>query len=317
MTFAADTPRRLVVVGGILVDLVLGVDVVPETGGDVLAREATVSVGGAFNVVSAAARQEMPVAFLGRVGTGRFGLQALGALRDEAVEVMLAATTDADTGFCVVLVDATGERTMVTTMGVEARLREEDLAAVTLAAGDLVYVSGYDLAYPHGPRLVKWLVGISAGVALLFDPGPLVGDLSPELLNEVLVASRWLSLNQREAQVLTGTADASAAAQVLLRDRRSLHGVVVRSGAEGCTVAVRGGSPEQVPGFPASVADTTGAGDAHVGAFAAALSRGCTAVEACRWANAAASVVVARWGAATAPGRAQTQRLLDEKPADD
>ncbi len=65
-----------------------------------------------------------------------------------------------------------------------------------------------------------------------------------------------------------------------------------------------------VPAFPTDVVDTTGAGDTHVGAFAAALARGLAPAEACRWANAAASAVVARWGAATAPGLEETAQRV-------
>jgi sugar/nucleoside kinase (ribokinase family) len=66
-----------------------------------------------------------------------------------------------------------------------------------------------------------------------------------------------------------------------------------------------------VPGFAAEVVDTTGAGDTHVGAFVAALARGVGPVEACRWANAAASVVVASRGQASPPRLAELQSLLD------
>ena len=75
-------------------------------------------------------------------------------------------------------------------------------------------------------------------------------------------------------------------------------------------VLVRGGEPVGVSAFAAEVVDTTGAGDTHVGAFIAALSRGLDPVEACRWGNAAASVVVASRGQASPPRLAELHALI-------
>ena len=46
------------------------------------------------------------------------------------------------------------------------------------------------------------------------------------------------------------------------------------AGADGCLVLVPGGEPVHVPGFPVETVDSNGAGDAHVGAFLAALAAG-------------------------------------------
>jgi sugar/nucleoside kinase (ribokinase family) len=54
----------------------------------------------------------------------------------------------------------------------------------------------------------------------------------------------------------------------------------------------------------------SGAGDTHVGAFIAALARGLDPVEACRWGNAAASVVVASRGQPSPPRLAELRALI-------
>jgi sugar/nucleoside kinase (ribokinase family) len=85
---------------------------------------------------------------------------------------------------------------------------------------------------------------------------------------------------------------------------------VIRTGADGCVVLERGGEAVHVPGFEAAAVDTTGAGDTHVGAFVAALARGLDPVEACRWANAAAAVVVASRGQASPPTLEELRAIL-------
>ena len=86
--------------------------------------------------------------------------------------------------------------------------------------------------------------------------------------------------------------------------------MVVRAGADGCVVVERGGEPVAVPAFPAVAVDTTGAGDTHVGAFIAALARGLDPVEACRWANAAAAVVVSTRGQVSPPRLEELRAIL-------
>jgi ribokinase len=73
--------------------------------------------------------------------------------------------------------------------------------------------------------------------------------------------------------------------------------VVVKLGADGALVHDRRtGATTTVPATPATVVDTTGAGDAYCGAFLAALVRGEAPVEAARWASAAASFAVEAFG---------------------
>jgi len=296
---------RLVHIGSVLVDIGLSVQRPPARGEDMLATSATMAVAGGYNILSAALRQGMPAAYGGKIGSGQFGAMAAETLAAEGIELLLAPTQDGDTGFCVVMVDATGERTMVTTMGVEAYMTPEDLASITLRDDDFVYLSGYDLAYPHGPAVAGWLRRTITDHELVFDPGPLVADIPPDLLSSALERATWISLNEREATLLTGDPDP---ASVLARGRR-LHGAVVRRGADGCLLVTAAGI-EHIPAFPTDVIDTTGAGDAHVGAFAAALARGESPARACLFGNATASVDVATWGPATAPPLEVTERLV-------
>ena len=87
-------------------------------------------------------------------------------------------------------------------------------------------------------------------------------------------------------------------------------GAVVRLGADGCIILVPGGEPVHVPGFPVNVVDSNGAGDAHIGAFLAALAAGWHPLDAARRANACAAIAVTRSGPATAPRLDELDALL-------
>lgn len=286
---------RLLGLGSIVVDLVLHVDRLPEPGGDVLAQSSATAVGGGLNALVAAAAAGLPAAYAGGHGTGPFGDLVRAALAAHRVPALLPPTRDQDTGFCVVLVDGSGERTFATTVGAEGRLTADLLAGVRPDPGDTVYVSGYDLVYPHGPALAGWVAALPAGTVVVLDPGPLVGEVEPGLLAAVLARATWLSLNDREARLATGAADARAAAADLLDRAPGLAGVVVRLGARGALLGQPGSPPVTVPGVPVDrVVDTNGAGDAHLGTFVAALAAGLDPVASVARANAAAARLVSR-----------------------
>ena len=307
--------NRLVFAGEAIVDLVMAVDALPERGGDVLARSASIQVGGGFNVMAAAARQGMPVQYAGGHGTGPWGDLVRAALAAEGIGILRPPDPHADTGFDVALVEGDGERTFVTSLGAETAgawnpIRPEP--------GDFVYVSGYGLAVPgSGAVLASWTAALPRGVMVFIDPGPLVRDIRD--LDVVLARCDWWSCNQREAALLSGTDDpAEAAARLLARTGRL--GVIVRAGAAGCVLATAGkegaraGEPADVLTVPApavTVADTTGAGDAHAGVFLAALAAGLAPPAAASRANAAAALAVSRHGPATAPTRQELNRFLD------
>ncbi|GAA3556110.1 carbohydrate kinase family protein [Microlunatus spumicola] len=306
---------RLVLVGGVLVDVVLYVPHVPAAGGDVLASDASVTTGGGFNVLAAARRQGLAVTYLGRHGTGRFGDQARADLAAEGITVGQPVSTEGDTGFCVGLVDADAERTYATHTGVEGGLTRAHLDGLALEPDDALWLSGYDLAYPHGPLVVPWFAGLPAHHRTFFDPGPVVAGLDPAMLKAVLGRADWVSLNVAEARTLTGCPDAGSSARHWSRALPLPRaGVVVRDGAAGCWV-VEADRPAEVrhvpvPLGPVTARDTSGAGDCHLGTFAAALARGEEPTAAARWANAAAALSVQRVGSATGPTYAEVATAL-------
>jgi sugar/nucleoside kinase (ribokinase family) len=304
---------RLLHLGTVVADVVLGVPALPPRGGDVLATAATITAGGGFNVLAAAARQGMPAAYGGAHGTGPQADLARAALAAEGIAVLLPPTPGLDTGFVITLVEPSGERTFVTSPGAEARLTLAALAAVTARPQDTVYLSGYALAHEaNRAALLGWLPGLTAAARLVFDPGPLGARVPADALGQVEGRADWWAGNAAEATARTGEATPETAARALAR-RTGRAGVLVRTGQDGCLLAGPGaGQPGviRVPGFPAAAVDTTGAGDTHTGVFVAALAAGAAPPAAARRANAAAAISVTRPGPATAPTAAELARFL-------
>ncbi|MEU5088491.1 PfkB family carbohydrate kinase [Streptomyces sp. NPDC021356] len=309
--------RRLVLAGNVIADLVIEVPALPERGGDVIGTRTETTAGGGFNTLVAARRLGTEAVLAGLHGTGPHGDLVREALAAEHIVPLLPARTDGDTGFTVALIDSGGERTFVTSFGVEATLTQSDVDAVAarLRPGDLLQLSGYGLVLPgNGPLLSAFTAGLPADVTVCLDPAPLVADIPEAVLSAVLARTDWLSANAREARLLSGHEDPRAAATAL-RDRLAPGaGVLVRADKDGCWLAAPGQAPTHVPGFPVQAVDSNGAGDAHVGSFLALLGQGHDPLTAARGANAAAAYAVTRSGPATAPDRTELARFLGDDP---
>lgn len=301
---------RLLHTGQVIVDLVMALDTLPATGGDVLAQSASFEAGGGFNVMAAARRNGMSVVYLGRHGNGRFGDLARAAMQAEKIDMALAASSEKDTGLCVSLTEATTERTFISHIGVEGELSAEDLARIVPLADDYVYVSGYSLLLDgKAQALIDWLLALPRETVVVFDPGPLVKAPDSALMRALLPRIDIWTSNGPEALAFTGALELAAALPELSRHLPAHTLLVVRDGPNGCWVGRTGGL-EHVPGFKVQAVDSNGAGDAHAGVFIAGLAKGLKPVEAARRANAAAALAVTRWGPASSPGTAEVDALL-------
>lgn len=303
-------PARLLYTGQVVVDLVMAIDRLPASGGDVLAKSASFETGGGFNVMAAASRNGLHTLYLGRHGEGRFGDLARQAMRAEGIEIATAPSAGQDTGLAVALVEASAERSFISHVGAEGGLSAADLGSVTVTGEDIVFVSGYSLVHANKvSALLAWLRGLPQGTAVAFDPGPLIDSAAGSEVQAVLpLITLWTS-NSEEALRFTGCENIDQALQSLASSLQPNALIVVRDGPAGCWLQ-HAGKTRHVPGFAVTAVDTNGAGDAHAGVLLANLANGCSADQAALRANAAAAIAVTRWGPATAPGRDEVDALL-------
>ncbi|WP_191562889.1 PfkB family carbohydrate kinase [Janibacter melonis] len=306
---------RVVHVGQAIVDLVMSVDEVPAAGQDVFASSYTLTAGGGFNVMAAARRDGAEVVYAGAHGTGRFGDIVRAAMADEGVEVVNAAETQLDTGFCVALVDAAAERTFVSTVGAEGELDVRHLDEAHVREGDVVYVSGYGLYHPgNAAAITSWLPRVPAEVMVVVDTSPMIAHVPSDVFALVAARADLWTANEEEACALhtrLGIATTSDPAGIAAETAVALDAtVVVRVNRAGCWVAAPGTEPVHVPAFEMVPVDTNGAGDAHTGVLCAGIVAGEPLLEVGRRAAAAAAIAVTRRGPATPPLRGEIDELV-------
>ncbi|NKX53082.1 ribokinase [Arthrobacter mobilis] len=295
-------PGTVAVIGSINVDLHLLVDRLPGPGETLLGAGGTLSPGGkGANQAVAAARQGAAVLMVGAVGRDANAAAATELLRQSGVDLGLVAEVGGPTGLAVVTVDRKGENSIVVVPGAN---REVDTALVEAA---LPRLAGCDVVVLQGevpPGTVEFALRALAGPAVRT-----VLNLAPVIpvAAEAMLAADVLIVNEHEAAEalailsaapsgLTGDPVADGGALVAALVAAGLGAAVVTLGARGAVLA-DGGQPVHVPAPEVAAVDTTGAGDAFVGAAAAALSRGAGLYEACTLATAVAAQTVTAHGA--------------------
>jgi ribokinase len=286
----------VVVVGSVNADLVVTLERHPVPGETVLGRSMTVLPGGkGANQAVAAALLGADVTMVGAVGSDAYADTALSALTAAGVDLGAVHRVDAGTGVAVVTVSDDGENAIVVLPGANALLtRELVLASVgRIAAAAVVVVQG-EVSADATAAAVQAATG-----RVIVNLAPVI-DVSPA----VLLRADPLVVNEHEgalvlAQLGGEAGDAPGEDHAAVVEALLAHGpasVVMTLGGEGALVS-SGAGVLAVPAPRVTPVDTTGAGDAFVGALAARLGEGATLDDAVRFAVRVGSFAVGRAGA--------------------
>ncbi|MRX44815.1 ribokinase [Agromyces kandeliae] len=297
------------VVGSVNVDVTLALAKLPVPGETVVATGTRSGPGGKGAnqaIWAAATRADIRTYLIAAVGTDAAGSDALAELGRHAVDTTyVARTAKLATGRAFVSIDADGENSIVVVAGANAGLTASHVrrSLDAIASGNperLVVVC-------QGEVPIR-AIEAAARFATEHDV-PFVLNLAPvrELPRSALRAAGPLILNETEARSLASSFDPGAphpssvqeAAGVLHRELGVT--VIVTRGASGVHMVDKLGIAFDVPGVPAErVVDTTGAGDAFVGAFAASRAAGASVAESVEAAVAAGARAVCALGATAA-----------------
>ncbi|MEQ3551517.1 ribokinase [Pseudonocardia nematodicida] len=286
----------VVVIGSIHEDRFSYVDRLPAPGETVLAGSSARGVGGkGANQAIAAARLGAGVMMVARVGDDEAGLAATAELAARSVVVdAVGRVPDEATGYAAITVDAAGENTIVVHSGANRALGPDAAGrAVRGLAADRPAVVVCQCEIPPAT--------VAAVAAATGDPHRFLLNLAPAVPVDPATLRRAdpLVVNLVEAAQLAGRLGVVAGddpRDLLAALRRYAPAVVITLGAGGALVG-SGTGIEHVPATPPSeVVDTTGAGDAFVGAVAARLAAGATLPDAVRAGCLAGSVAVSRRG---------------------
>ena len=300
---------RIVVVGSTMVDLVAFAERLPDPGETVVGTRFHQGFGGkGANQAVMAARFDADVAMVAAVGRDPNGDAIIANLRAQEVVTDDVTAVDATSGVAPIWVDGGGMNRIVIVPGANLLLDGERAAAAIRRLRPAVVIGQFEV--PQETTAAAFRAARDVGATTVLNPAP-----GASIESDLLASTDWLVPNEIEfvaigGAPLTGRADAEDAAIVALGDSLRVR-LAVTLGDRGVALRAGAGAVVRVASPPAVPVDTTGAGDAFVGAFAVGLALGWPPGTAAALGCAAASDSVTRVGTQTSfPDRATASRLL-------
>jgi ribokinase len=291
------TAKPVLVIGSANLDYIVTVASPPGLGETVLAKALIKHPGGkGANQAVAAARLGADVRFLGCVGDDDDGERLLRALRVENVDTSaVEIVAEEHTGLALVSVFDSGENSITVVPGANSSIQPARVRRGILAeerASPVIVLQ----AEVKGAIIDAAVAGAAASDCRV------VLNLAPyrELSAATLSECDPLIVNQAEAGAMVGfdIPDHEAAKCALEVIRGSVRSAVITLGAMGACWVDDQGETGYVAAPPVdAVVDTTGAGDAFVGAVAAEVAAGSSLAQATEIGVLAGTYAVGRFGA--------------------
>ncbi|MEI2605779.1 ribokinase [Erwinia aphidicola] len=306
------TQGRVCILGSFNVDIVAKVARFPRGGESLLALGSTLGPGGkGANQAMAASRTGARVHFVSKVGKDQFSQFAFDHLSASDIHSFKLYQSESEpTGNAIIYVSQQdGENMIAIYSGANQTLTDAEVAEMTheLSGADVLLLQ---LENNFSATLNAMKLANTLGVRVIMNPAPFSDDVL-KCLQYVDV----ITPNETEASLLSGVEvtdleSAREAAQAIVR--QGAKRVIITMSSRGALI-LDNGQFQHIPAFPAVSVDTTGAGDAFNGAFAAALASGQTIAQAATYAAAFASLAVEREGASNMPDHPQVVARLAQR----
>jgi len=236
--------------------------------------------GAPTNVAAAIAALGGDVLLSAKVGTDPFGQQLIDVMKDFGVStIWMVQDKNSFTTFAFVSLMEDGERDFVFNRGADGQLSESDIAGIDLAECAIIHF-GSATAFLPGPlqQAYKSLLqkAKEKNIFISFDPN--YRQLLWKSNIDSFIEQSWnfvqqcnfFKVSDEEAMLITGKDSVSDAATILSEKANATFAITL--GKEG-TMLVHQKNKITVSSIPVKPIDTTGAGDAFVGAVLFQLSK--------------------------------------------
>ena len=243
--------------------------------------------GSAANTMIGLSRLGLRTAHIGKVADDREGGLLRRNLSSEGVKDFTVVADTGRSGRVMGFVDPDGNRALYVDPGVNDTLRVDEVADEALNT-ELLHLTSF--AGDGINVQVDVIEALDESVTVSLDPGHIYASRGVSELSDILERTDILLTNQRELELMTGSADPEEAASLL-----GIGVVVVKMGARG--VRAWDGESVMVDALSTECVDTTGAGDAFNAGFIYAWLEGFDLEVSCRFGNYIASRCIGGYGA--------------------
>lgn len=229
--------------------------------------------GAPTNVAAAIAALGGKVELAAKVGNDPFGKQLIQVMQEFGVSTRWMLADDSHfTTFAFVSLMEDGERDFVFNRGADGQLSREEVDAIDLEEVSIIHF-GSATGFLPGPLQAAYQSllqkALQKNVFISFDPNYrhlLFPNDTQTFIDQswnFLKACHFFKLSDEEAKLITGAITVNDAAAILLEKTTAVFTITL--GKEGTLFGFEG-KTTIIPSIPVKPVDTTGAGDAFVGA---------------------------------------------------
>lgn len=284
---------KAAVMGSINMDIILSAQRLPEVGENVLGSTYSYAHGGkGANQAIGLVRLGASVKMIGKVGDDSNGESLINNLRKNGVDTSGVATNGSSTGLAAILIDGQGRNRIIVYESANAEIVPNEASSHITEDLDVLLVQ-----FETKEEAVTACVNkaIAAGVTTVVDCGP-AKNFGLEKMQGMTI----LSPNENETEALSGIfpsdeEKALRASEILFERSRAKY-IVLKLGDRGCSL-YDGKDIKFFAPYPATVLDTTAAGDSFTAALALEYVRTGDIEKACDTGNKAGAIAVSRVGA--------------------
>jgi ribokinase len=283
----------IAVVGSLNIDLIAYAARMPAAGETVIGDRFVMGFGGkGANQAVMAARLGARVSMVGALGDDVYAGMTVDNLIAQGVDAAHVARVPGSSGVAPIWVEPDGTNRIIVVPGANDAVDPAGAADAVRALRGVAVVVG-QLEIPQRATAAAFAAAREVGAATILNPAP-----AAPLDSALLDAADWLIPNETEFASLAGleSFDPSDDDQLARFASDVRPRLVVTLGSGGAAIITASGSVERAAAVPATAVDTTGAGDAFVGAFAYGLAAGLPELTAVRLGIACASDSVTKRG---------------------
>ncbi|NLV73472.1 MAG: ribokinase [Chloroflexi bacterium] len=307
-----QTRNRVLVLGSLNMDLVVGSERVPLSGETIFGRSFATFLGGkGANQAVAAARLGVPVGMVGAVGGDAFGAQLADTMAQEGIDTSaLQRTEGVSTGIALVMVEPGGRNTMIVVPGANGEVAPDAaLASLDQLAPIRLLVAQFEIRMDTTWQVIH--AAQARGIPVLLNAAPARAE-APAYFRGL----DYLVVNEQEAACLAEQSVDNPALAAQAAHKLAGWGVlvvIVTLGVQGAVVVANGIS-QHIPAVPVEAVDSTAAGDAYIGGLAWALTEGQPLERAMTVAGCCGALAVTRLGAQPSlPTRTMLEAFMRER----
>jgi ribokinase len=286
----SDQPR-IAVVGSTMIDLIAYTGRVPQAGETIQGDDFRLGFGGkGANQAVMARLLGAEVAMVNSLGDDVFGDMTVRNFERLGIDTTNLARVPGSSGVAPIWVEPDGTNRIICVAGANDAMVPADAARAVESLAPLAAVIG-QFEIPQPVTAAAFDAARRIGAVTILNPAP-AADMDPNLL----AVADWVIPNELEFARLAGASSDATDADIAAFAARTGARVLVTLGARGAALLDREGRVHRVPAPSVEASDTTGAGDAFVGAFAYGLAVGLDELGAVRLGVRCASDSVQRPG---------------------